>query len=151
MKTHTVTEDIIDGKRFLETIAVPEGGGFAKATFTIDDVEMDQNQWQRQMSSSIIKQLREELEQTSTASWADIQAWIDRATPRVRHFFPDRLSEFQSIAEKPPTLQTDALWPGGTKEEFAKFTEVTRTAHNASNAANNDTAKQQILTFLSRL
>lgn len=103
------------------------------------------------MSINIINQLRAELEQTSTASWADVQTWIDTATPLIRQQFPQNLREFQNIAVEPPILQTDAPWPGGSEEEFAKFTEAALAVHNARIAANNEAVKQQILSFLSQL
>jgi hypothetical protein len=52
MNTHTLVDVVADGKRFLHTTSLPEGGGFGKDTFTIDDVEVDQAQWQRQLEAS---------------------------------------------------------------------------------------------------
>lgn len=103
------------------------------------------------ISANIINQLREELEQTSTASWSDVQTWVDRATTLIRQHLPQRLSEFQSIAVEPPILQTDVPWPGGTKEEFVRFTEAALAVHDERNAVNNKAVKHQILGFLSQL
>lgn len=114
-------------------------------------IKLSPNEEVEIMNNDIIDQLRQELEQISGTSWPSVQSWIDKATPIINQHFPQLTGEFLRIAVAPPELQTDALWLGGTKEEFARFKETLLASHDARNQSSNGVVKQELLSFLERI
>ena len=93
-------------------------------------------------AAELFKKLREELVGTEAYPWTNLEAWVAKATPIVRAYFPNHMSDFEKVSSN-PKWDTTRGWDRGGNYRYSSTKEA-----EEDNASKCEAVKAKLLSWV---